>query len=50
MVAMHWGTFVLTDEPMDEPPRRAFAAWTAAPFPDDRLWVMAPGETRSRKP
>lgn len=21
-VAMHWGTFVLTDEPMDEPPRR----------------------------
>lgn len=20
-VAMHWGTFVLTDEPMDEPPQ-----------------------------
>jgi N-acyl-phosphatidylethanolamine-hydrolysing phospholipase D len=46
MAAMHWGTFVLTDEPVDEPPRRAHAAWAAHRFPDDNLWVMAPGETR----
>ena len=46
MVAMHWGTFVLTDEPVDEPPVRARAAWRAAQLADDRLWVMAPGETR----
>lgn len=46
MVTMHWGTFVLTDEPVDEPPRRARAAWQAAQLPDDRLWVMAPGESR----
>src|SRR5690606_40105251 len=25
-VAMHWGTFVLTDEPMDEPPAQLRAA------------------------
>jgi L-ascorbate metabolism protein UlaG (beta-lactamase superfamily) len=46
MVAMHWGTFVLTDEPVDEPPVRARAAWRTAQFTEDRLWVMAPGETR----
>lgn len=48
MVAMHWGTFVLTDEPLDEPPRRARAAWEGAQWPMERLWVMAPGETRAR--
>ncbi len=46
MVGMHWGTFVLTDEAIDEPPRRARHAWSARGFPDDHLWVMAPGETR----
>lgn len=46
MVAMHWGTFILTDEPADEPPRRARTGWRARQRPDDRLWVMAPGETR----
>jgi len=33
LVAMHWGTFVLTDEPLDEPPRalaRALATARAA--------------------
>jgi N-acyl-phosphatidylethanolamine-hydrolysing phospholipase D len=47
MVAMHWGTFVLTDEPLDEPPVRARVAWTEAGLPPDRLWIMAPGETRA---
>jgi len=47
MIAMHWGTFVLTDEPVDEPPLRTRAAWRAERLPEDRLWVMAPGETRS---
>lgn len=46
MVAMHWGTFVLTDEPVDEPPRRARAAWSAKGFPAADLWVPSPGETR----
>jgi L-ascorbate metabolism protein UlaG (beta-lactamase superfamily) len=26
-VAMHWGTFKLTDEPLDEPPQRLSAEW-----------------------
>ncbi len=27
LVAMHWGTFKLTDEPLDEPPARLRAEW-----------------------
>ncbi len=46
MVGMHWGTFILTDEPPDEPPRRAAAAWAAHGRAAERLWVLAPGETR----
>jgi N-acyl-phosphatidylethanolamine-hydrolysing phospholipase D len=46
MVPMHWGTFKLTDEPMDEPPARVRAAWSAAGLPGERLWVPAHGETR----
>lgn len=45
MLAIHWGTFRLTDEPMDEPPRRARTAWQAAGLPNDRLWVARFGET-----
>ena len=52
MVGMHWGTFKLTDEALDEPPRRAREAWTRRALPDDRLWILAHGETRrtSRPP
>ncbi|MFN0099952.1 MAG: MBL fold metallo-hydrolase [Gemmatimonadaceae bacterium] len=47
MVAMHWGTFPLTDEPMDEPPRRTQAGWAARGWAADRLWILNPGETRA---
>ncbi|MGH7701106.1 MAG: MBL fold metallo-hydrolase [Gemmatimonadales bacterium] len=46
MVPMHWGTFRLTDEPMDEPPRRAAAAWRSAGRDPGDLWVLAHGESR----
>ena len=46
MAAMHWGTFVLTDEPVDEPPRRARAAWDRHGFDPGTLWILAPGETK----
>jgi N-acyl-phosphatidylethanolamine-hydrolysing phospholipase D len=46
MVPIHWGTFKLTDEAMDEPPRRTLAAWAEAGLPRDKLWLPAHGETR----
>ena len=47
MVPMHWGTFKLTDEAMDEPPRRVRHAWSEAGLPDGALWLLAHGETRA---
>ena len=46
MAGMHWGTFKLTDESMDEPPRRTRDAWTAAGLPESLLWMPRHGETR----
>ena len=46
MVAMHWGTFKLTDEPMTEPPERARAAWGKKGLDPKNLWIMSHGETR----
>jgi len=44
-LAMHWGTFRLTIEPLDEPPRWLAAALQAAELPGDVFQVPAPGET-----
>lgn len=46
-VAMHWGTFVLTDEPLGEPPERIRAWFRERGLDESRLWVMDIGETRS---
>ncbi len=46
MLAIHWGTFRLTDEAMDEPPKRTTERWQAVGLPSDRLWVARFGETR----
>lgn len=45
-VAMHWGTFRLTDEPLDEPPARFVEARTRAGVPEERFFMMRHGETR----
>ncbi|HXM39531.1 MAG TPA: MBL fold metallo-hydrolase [Gemmatimonadales bacterium] len=45
MVPIHWGTFKLTDEAMDEPPVRARAAWQAAGLPAEGYRQLAHGET-----
>jgi L-ascorbate metabolism protein UlaG (beta-lactamase superfamily) len=45
--AMHWGTFKLTDEPMDEPPARLRTAHSDAKHDSERLWIFDIGETRS---
>ena len=50
MLGIHWGTFRLTTEPMDEPPRRAMKRWTESGLDPARLWVARFGETRSLIP
>jgi L-ascorbate metabolism protein UlaG (beta-lactamase superfamily) len=47
LVAMHWGTVVLTDEPPFEPPVRFRAAAGRAGYPEERAWVLRIGETRT---
>lgn len=46
MLGIHWGTFRLTDEPMDEPPRRAADRWREIGLDAERLWIARFGETR----
>jgi hypothetical protein len=50
---MHWGTFKLTDEPLDEPPRRLEAERARRGIAQERVRVLAIGETllvRTRQP
>jgi L-ascorbate metabolism protein UlaG (beta-lactamase superfamily) len=49
MVPIHWGTFKLSDEPLDEPPRRLTAAWAGAGHDTRSLWLLQHGETRARR-
>jgi N-acyl-phosphatidylethanolamine-hydrolysing phospholipase D len=48
-VAMHWGTFVLTDEPMDEPPRRLRLALESHGIRESDFRIMQHGEVWSPK-
>jgi len=45
-VAMHWGTFQLTDEPMDEPPQLLQALSSENNLPSDEFITMQHGETK----
>jgi L-ascorbate metabolism protein UlaG (beta-lactamase superfamily) len=42
-VAMHWGTFKLTDEPLDEPPQRLRAEWQRLGLDPGAMQVPAIG-------
>jgi L-ascorbate metabolism protein UlaG (beta-lactamase superfamily) len=44
-VAMHWGTFKLADEPLDEPPVRLEAERVRRGLPKERVRVLAIGES-----
>jgi N-acyl-phosphatidylethanolamine-hydrolysing phospholipase D len=45
-IGVHYGTFDLTDEPLDEPPRRFHAAAQIEEIPADRIWTPSIGAVR----
>jgi N-acyl-phosphatidylethanolamine-hydrolysing phospholipase D len=46
-LAMHWGTFKLTDEPVGEPRKRILELWAESGLDPARLWLMDVGEALS---
>jgi len=50
LLAMHWGTFKLTDEAIGEPPARLRAYGAERALPPARLWILDPGEPRDLGP
>jgi len=44
-VAIHWGTFVLSDEPLDEPPKKLRKAMEEKGIPPHELLALKHGET-----
>ena len=46
VVAMHYGTFDLSDEPLGEPPERFRKAAAASPLGEQASWLLRIGETR----
>lgn len=47
MMTMHWGTFMLSSEPLLAPVEGAREAWLTAGLPRADLWDLAIGETRT---
>jgi L-ascorbate metabolism protein UlaG (beta-lactamase superfamily) len=50
MATMHWGTFVLSAEPVRSPVLRARRAWARTGRPRADLWDLAIGESRLLEP
>jgi N-acyl-phosphatidylethanolamine-hydrolysing phospholipase D len=46
MLAIHWGTFDLAEEPLAEPPERLERERQRLGLEPDRVWVLKHGETR----
>ncbi len=46
LLGIHWGTFDLAEEPLEEPPRRMLAEALRRGIGADRAWVLKVGETR----
>jgi L-ascorbate metabolism protein UlaG (beta-lactamase superfamily) len=47
LVPIHWGTFDLAEEPLEEPPRRLEAEARRRGLGPDRIWILRHGETRA---
>ena len=46
-MAVHWGTFVLSREPFDQPPKDLAEALRERGLAEDSVWLMRHGETRA---
>ncbi len=46
MLAIHWGTFRISDEPVDEPPERLRKAMADEGLDTSTVWIPRLGETR----
>lgn len=49
-IAIHWGTFQLTDEPREEPPALLARALAQAGLPGERFLALEPGEVHQMEP
>ncbi|MBO0840944.1 MAG: MBL fold metallo-hydrolase, partial [Sciscionella sp.] len=47
LASMHWGTWVLSREPVLQPLELVRKAWAATERPREDLWDLAVGETRA---
>jgi N-acyl-phosphatidylethanolamine-hydrolysing phospholipase D len=46
VLGIHWGTFDLAEEPLNEPPERMLAEARRRGIDPSRAWVFKLGETR----
>jgi len=46
ILGIHWGTFDLAEEPLDEPSRRLLADIRHRNIDSSRAWIFKLGETR----
>jgi hypothetical protein len=44
-IPIHWGTFRIADDALDDPPRRLIAEWSAVRFPGPALAILGHGAT-----
>jgi L-ascorbate metabolism protein UlaG (beta-lactamase superfamily) len=47
LLGIHWGTFNLAQEPLDEPPARLETDGRRRGVDPERIWVLRHGETRA---